>query len=133
MTAQCLVATLTRAALLLYWRSLPILEKALDPGHSAFAHSIGSLALLYTYQGRYADAEPLCQRSLAISEKALGPGHPDVTLSLTLQRAGPLCRCVPLVGSCSNLVGSAHRTPRAVVYSTARPSLSSGTHSLTSR
>ena len=38
--------------------------------------------MLYTDQGRYAEAEPLYKRSLAISEKALGPDHPDVGTSL---------------------------------------------------
>jgi tetratricopeptide (TPR) repeat protein len=40
------------------------------------------LALLYSKQGRYGDAEPLYQRSLAIWEKALGRDHPYVALSL---------------------------------------------------
>ena len=37
--------------------------------------------MLYSAQGRYADAEPLYKRALAIREKALGPDHPDVAHS----------------------------------------------------
>src|SRR5262249_55527773 len=42
---------------------------------------LNNLALLYTHQGRYADAEPLLRRSQAIREKALGPDHPAVATS----------------------------------------------------
>ena len=44
--------------------------------------SLNNLAVLYSDQGRYADAEPLYKRALAIREKALGPDHPDVATSL---------------------------------------------------
>ncbi|MGB3188457.1 MAG: CHAT domain-containing protein, partial [Limnoraphis sp.] len=46
------------------------------------ANSLNNLALLYSDQGRYDEAEPLYQRSLAIYEKALGGNHPDVANSL---------------------------------------------------
>ncbi len=41
-----------------------------------------NLALLYSAQGKYAEAEPLHERALAIREKALGPEHPNVAKSL---------------------------------------------------
>ena len=44
--------------------------------------SLNNLAVLYTEQGRYAEAEPLYKRALAIDEKALGPDHPDVATAL---------------------------------------------------
>jgi Tfp pilus assembly protein PilF len=38
--------------------------------------------LLYDYQGKYTEAEPLFKQSLAIYEKALGPEHPHVATVL---------------------------------------------------
>jgi hypothetical protein len=38
--------------------------------------------MLYSTQGQYAQAEPLCKRSPAIWEKTLGPDHPYVATSL---------------------------------------------------
>jgi hypothetical protein len=38
--------------------------------------------MLYSTQGQYAQAEPLCKRSPAIWEKTLGPDHPSVATSL---------------------------------------------------
>ena len=37
---------------------------------------------VYIRQGKYSEAEPLCQRALAIDEKALGPNHPNVATNL---------------------------------------------------
>ncbi len=46
------------------------------------ATTLNELALLFTDQGKYAEAEPFFQRSIAIYEKALGTEHPDVTIIL---------------------------------------------------
>ncbi len=46
------------------------------------ATTLNELALLFTDQGKYAEAEPFFQRSLAIYEKALGPEHLDVAIIL---------------------------------------------------
>jgi tetratricopeptide (TPR) repeat protein len=43
-----------------------------------FSVGIVAMALLYQYQGRLNDAEPLFLRALAIGEKTLGPEHPYV-------------------------------------------------------
>ena len=51
-------------------RSVPIIPMS--------RRSLNNLAVLYSDQGRYAEAEPLYKRALAIREKALGPDHPDV-------------------------------------------------------
>ena len=40
------------------------------------ATSLNNLAALYHAQGRYAEAEPLCQQALAIAERALDSNHP---------------------------------------------------------
>lgn len=40
-----------------------------------------------TYQGKYAEAEPLYERSLAIREKVLGPEHPLVAQLLNNRAA----------------------------------------------
>ena len=50
-------------------------------GPSTTSRSTSS-ALVYTAQGKYADAEGLHQRALAIREKSLGADHPDVAQSL---------------------------------------------------
>ena len=41
-----------------------------------------NLALLYSEQGKYAEAEPLYKRALEIGKKTFGPDHPDVATSL---------------------------------------------------
>ena len=38
--------------------------------------------LLFTFQGKYEEAEPLYRRSLAIDEKVYGPDHPSVATDL---------------------------------------------------
>jgi tetratricopeptide (TPR) repeat protein len=63
-------------------KALEVAEKAVGPNHPSVATSLGTLALMYSMQGQYAQAESLCKRSLAIWEKALGPDHPDVANSL---------------------------------------------------
>jgi tetratricopeptide (TPR) repeat protein len=47
------------------------------------ATSLNNLALLYSAQGKHAEAEPLYRRSLAIWEKTLGPEHTSVAAGLT--------------------------------------------------
>ena len=46
------------------------------------AISLNNLALLYFYQDRFDEVEPIYKRSLAIREQALGEEHPDVAESL---------------------------------------------------
>ncbi len=50
----------------------------LDPkaSHPSVANCLNNLGELYRAQGKYADAEPLCQRALTIFEEVLGPEHP---------------------------------------------------------
>ena len=50
--------------------------------HPDFAQSLNSLGNVYTWQGRYPEAEPLFKRALGIREKSLGRDHPDVATSL---------------------------------------------------
>src|SRR5262249_25672954 len=63
--------------------ALTITEKALGSEHPSVANTLNNLAVLYSTQGRNAEAEPLLKRSLAITEKAQGPNHPDVTQPLS--------------------------------------------------
>jgi Tfp pilus assembly protein PilF len=46
------------------------------------ACALNGLALLYTEQGKYAQAEPLYQRALQIREQQVGPDHPHVASAL---------------------------------------------------
>ncbi len=61
-------------------RALRIYEAALGPEHPSVAASLNNLANLYESQGKYAEAEPLCQRALAICERVLGPAHPNTLI-----------------------------------------------------
>ena len=45
------------------------------------AQSLNDLAMLYSEQRLYEQAEPLLKRALAIREKALGAEHPDTASS----------------------------------------------------
>ena len=52
-------------------------------GHQdRLGETFGNLALIYSKQGRYAEAVSLTKRALAIYEKALGPEHRKVALAL---------------------------------------------------
>ncbi|MBT6561325.1 MAG: tetratricopeptide repeat protein, partial [Candidatus Scalindua sp.] len=50
--------------------------------HPDDATTLNNLALLYSTQGKYEEAEPLYKRSLEIKEKSFGPDHPDVATTL---------------------------------------------------
>ncbi len=63
-------------------QALAIRNKALGPEHPDVARSLNSLAELYMEQGKYGEAEPLCNQALAIDTKVLGPEHPDVAFTL---------------------------------------------------
>jgi tetratricopeptide (TPR) repeat protein len=56
--------------------ALAIREQALGHDHPDIAISLNILALLYSVQGKYAEAEPLYQRALAIREQQFGRQHP---------------------------------------------------------
>ena len=62
--------------------TLAIHEKVLGPEHPDVARVLGDLAVLYGYQGRYAEAESVLLRSLEITEAVLGPEHPDMAMRL---------------------------------------------------
>ena len=51
-------------------QALALAERLNGPDHPAVAIPLNNLALLYSAQGRYPEAEPLYKRSLAIVEKA---------------------------------------------------------------
>lgn len=61
---------------------LQIKEAAGQCVSAVFALALNELALVYSVQGRYAEAEPLYQRSLEIRGKTLGEDHHDVAESL---------------------------------------------------
>lgn len=51
-------------------------------GSISFTFRTAPFTMFSTFQGRYAEADPLLKRSQAIQEKALGPEHPDVATVL---------------------------------------------------
>jgi tetratricopeptide (TPR) repeat protein len=59
-----------------------LIEQNLGLNDPLLATALGELALLYSSQGRYGDAEPLQRWALGIREQALGPDHPDVAATL---------------------------------------------------
>ncbi|WP_275044454.1 tetratricopeptide repeat protein [Lyngbya aestuarii] len=52
-----------------YLRSVAIREKALGENHPDVAITLNNLALFYTFQGRYSEAEPLFQRYRELLKK----------------------------------------------------------------
>ena len=58
-------------------RALAIREARLEKSDPAIGRSLNSLAALYQYTGRYAEAEALYERALAIIKESRGAEHPD--------------------------------------------------------
>src|SRR5256885_7620036 len=61
-----------------YLHALEIYEKQLGPNHPDVASVLNNLAVFYTNERRYAEAEKIHLRALAIREKTLPPAHPDI-------------------------------------------------------
>jgi tetratricopeptide (TPR) repeat protein len=59
----------------MYERALAGKEKALGPEHTSTLDTVNNLGIIYTDQGRLAEAEEMYKRALAGYEKALGPEH----------------------------------------------------------
>ena len=59
-------------------QALQIAEQTFDPDHADLATSLNSLGMLYSAQGRYAQAEPLLSRALGIFEKSAGEESPEM-------------------------------------------------------
>jgi len=57
-------------------------KKILGQEHPDVAGKINNLALLYSEQEKYAEAEPLYLEALALYKKILGSEHPYVATSL---------------------------------------------------
>ena len=64
------------------WMAALAEAEAFGPEDTRLATSLNTLALLYHFQGKYAEAEPLYERAQAIDEKTLGPGNPDLATDL---------------------------------------------------
>jgi len=68
-----------------YTEALPMAQEALrlaestsGPDDESVSWPLKNLAMIYNFEGRYADAEALLERALRIDEKALGPDHRNV-------------------------------------------------------
>ena len=66
----------------MYKRTLQLYEKLHDNDHPNVVTTLNNLGVLYVYQGKYEEAEPLYQRCLGIRKKKLGKNHPDVETTL---------------------------------------------------
>jgi len=65
---------------------LELYQRLLGEEHPDVASSFNNLALLYSDQGRYTDAEPLYIKALEIAERSLGVNHPNtITIRENLQ------------------------------------------------
>ena len=62
-----------------HWRSA---KKHLVASHPDVAQTLNNIALVYSTQGKYSEAEELYKRALAIREHSLGESHPDVAQTL---------------------------------------------------
>ena len=62
---------------------MTIAEETIGSEHQDVALLLNFLAIVYSRQGNYVQAEPLYQRACTIYEKVLGPEHPDTAASLT--------------------------------------------------
>jgi tetratricopeptide (TPR) repeat protein len=60
-------------------------KKLLGTEHPDVATSLNNLAVLYSSQGRYEEAEPLYLQALSMRQKLLGTEHPDVAKLLSIQ------------------------------------------------
>src|SRR5947208_2802210 len=85
-----------------YIRALAIREKALGPEHSSVAWVLNNLALLYSKQARFAEADLLYKRTLASVEHTFGPDHPNVAtvlnnLAQLYQAQGRIAEAEPLL------------------------------------
>nr|MDJ0601048.1 CHAT domain-containing protein [Crocosphaera sp.] len=65
-----------------YQEALAIRKQKLGENHPSTAQSLNNLAGLYSFQGRYTEAEPLYQEALAIRKQKLGENHPSTANSL---------------------------------------------------
>jgi tetratricopeptide (TPR) repeat protein len=71
----------------MYQRALQGTEKALGADHISTLKTIIGFGLLYSNQGKLAEAEKMYQRALQGYEKAIGPDHQICqALRLYLQR-----------------------------------------------
>ncbi|MFM7881683.1 MAG: tetratricopeptide repeat protein, partial [Microcystis panniformis] len=57
-------------------------KQLLGDNHPDVATSLNNLALLYSSQGRYTEAEPLYLQALDLRKQLLGDNHPHVATSL---------------------------------------------------
>src|SRR5437762_2503404 len=64
-----------------YLHALQIYEKQLGPQHADVASVLNNLAVFYTNEKRYAEAEKTHLRALGIREKVLPPTHSDIAQS----------------------------------------------------
>jgi tetratricopeptide (TPR) repeat protein len=67
-------------------KALAIREKVLGARHPNVANSLNTLAMIYTNQNNFKQAEPAFQRALSISLQSLGPEHPT-TLKILINYA----------------------------------------------
>ena len=65
-------------------QALEIQRRVLGPEHPDTLYSMNNLAIVYYYQGKYAQAEALDSQTLEIRRRVLGPEHPDTLNSMNI-------------------------------------------------
>ncbi len=67
---------------MLHLKTLEIKRRVLGEEHPSTLVSMNNLALVYSRQGRYDEAEPLYLQTLEIRQRVLGEEHPDTLRSM---------------------------------------------------
>ena len=81
-----LLAGNTDAATTYFQKAASVLEATFYAGHALIAPVLEHIVNILMAQGKYAEAEPICQRAMEISDKTLSGEHRQ-TLGLTVKMA----------------------------------------------
>jgi tetratricopeptide (TPR) repeat protein len=98
-------------------------QRLYEGDHPDVAMSLNNLALLYSSQGRYSEAEPLYNQALAMDQRLYEGDHPHVAMSLNnlallYSSQGRYSEAEPLynqaLAMCERVLGGNHPTTAMV-------------------
>ena len=92
-------------------KTLDARRRVLGPEHPNTLRAMNNLALLYLYQGKYAQAEPLFHKLLEVAHRVMGEEHPDAltytnNLALLYDKLGKAKEAIRHMARYRTLVGS---------------------------